>query len=291
MTELSHLRAAIALAEEGHFGRAARRLHLTQPPLSRQVRLLEETLGVRLFDRTPQGAVPTPAGLAFLPEARAALRAAEAAAQAARRAAQAPGGTVALGFIGAATYAALPALVARTRDALPGVALTLREMATEAQHEALLAGRLDLGLGRPAPLPAGLLAEPAGREALVAALPPGHRLARRPRVTLAALAGELFIGYSADGAYMRALIGDAFRAVGLVPRIAHAMGQAQSILALVGAGLGVALVPEGTRQAAPPGIAFRPIALPGRPMVELLALRRAGGEDPALAALRQILKA
>lgn len=289
MPELSHLRAAIALAEEGHFGRAARRLHLTQPPLSRQVRLLEETLGVRLFERTPQGAVPTPAGLAFLPGARAALRAAEAAGQAARRAAQAPGGSVALGFIGAATYAALPALVARARDALPGVALSLREMSTEAQHEALLAGRLDLGLGRPAPLPAGLRAEPAGREALVAALPPGHRLAARGRLTLAALAPEAFIGYSADGAYMRALIGDAFRAAGLAPRIAHAMGQAQSILALVGAGLGVALVPEGTRRAAPPGVAFRPVALPGATAVELVALCREGDEGEALGALRRIL--
>jgi DNA-binding transcriptional LysR family regulator len=149
MFELSQLRCFVATAEELHFGRAAQRLNMTQPPLSRQVQLLERILGVTLLDRTSRSVRLTPAGRAFLLEARRILRLAESAALATRRIASGDAGQIAIGFTAASGYNFLPQLVILSNARLPNADLTLREMVTREQVEALLTGRIDIGLVRP----------------------------------------------------------------------------------------------------------------------------------------------
>src|SRR4051794_31255961 len=171
MFELGQLRSFVAVATELHFGRAAKRLNMTQPPLSRQIQLLELDLDVQLFTRTSRSVQLTPAGRAFLTEARSLLQQSEAAKQAARRAAQTNSGAVTIGFIGATTYGFLPRLVAKARTELPNIELTFREMPTTEQIDALEFGRIDLGLIRPVNEQRQVISACVLRENLALALP------------------------------------------------------------------------------------------------------------------------
>ena len=174
--ELRRLRYFVAVAEERHFGRAAERLHIAQPPLSQQIRRLEAELGTPLLYRTTRTVQLSPAGEVLLVRAREILAAVDAAAEDARRAARGEYGRLAIGFTGSATYALLPALAAALRDALPGVVLDLRgELLTPAQVARLLDGTLDLGLLRPPVRARELRVEVLRREPLVAVLPAGAR--------------------------------------------------------------------------------------------------------------------
>nr|WP_245216047.1 LysR family transcriptional regulator [Pararoseomonas baculiformis] len=288
--DLAHLRSFAALAEELHFGRAARRLNMTQPPLSRQIRLLEAELGVRLFDRTSHSVALTPAGHAFLPEARALLGASEQAVQTARRAARATGGgTLTVGFLGASTYCFLPRLISRARAELPETALVLKEMPGVAQIEALELGRIDIGLVRPVPEPFDGTSSCVMREGLALALPQGHKLASRRRPSLQELDGEPFIMFSQDGPYMQSLLSDAFRAAGVRPRVVQAVSQSQTILSLVSTGMGVAIVPEEVRHACFDSVVLRPIAMTPGLVVELHAVWRPENRNPALGPFRELL--
>jgi DNA-binding transcriptional LysR family regulator len=288
--DLNHLRSFVALAEELHFGRAARRLNMTQPPLSRQIQLLEAELGVRLLDRSRHSVSLTAAGRALLPEARALLGAGERTAQVARQAAQsAGGGTVTLGFIGASTYTFLPRLIRSARVELPDTEIVLQEMSGAAQLEALAVGRLDVGLVRPFSSPVSASSSCVMREGLALALPHGHPLAARRRPALSELEGEPFIMYSAEGPYMRALVSAVLDTAGVRPRVVQAVSQAHTILSLVSAGTGLALVPEEARNASFDNVTFRPIAVPDRPVVELHAIWRPDNRNPALGPLRDLL--
>jgi DNA-binding transcriptional LysR family regulator len=149
MFELSQLRCFAAVAEELHFGRAAARLNMTQPPLDRQIQLLEHALGVGLFERTSRSVRLTPAGRAFHAEARRVLDLAEGAGLAAKRVARGEAGSITIGFTAAASYGFLPRLLAAARAAMPGVDLALKKMVTADQTEALSSGQIDLGLLRP----------------------------------------------------------------------------------------------------------------------------------------------
>jgi DNA-binding transcriptional LysR family regulator len=151
MLDLTYARSFIAVAEEMHFGRAAARLNLTQSPLSRQVQMLEQSLGVSLLERTTRAVRLTPAGRTFLKEAYRLIEAAESAETLTRRIAKGEAGLVRLGFTAASAYQALPRLVTRIRAALPGVDLVLEEMVTAELIAALETQRLDLGLLRPSP--------------------------------------------------------------------------------------------------------------------------------------------
>lgn len=148
MFELSQLRCFVAVAEELHFGRAAERLHMTQPPLSRQVRLLEHQIGTELLERTSRSVKLTAAGRGFLPDAARILRLADEAAATARRIATGAAGTLAIGFTASVGYGLLPSLVSAVRAASPDVRLTLKEMVSGAQLEALDARLIDVGLLR-----------------------------------------------------------------------------------------------------------------------------------------------
>ena len=171
MFELTQLRCFVAVGEELHFSRAAERLHMTQPPLSRQIRLLEHQVGTPLLERTNRVVRFTAAGKAFFPEAARILRLADEAAVTARRVAKGDGGSIAIGFTAAFGYGLLPELVRRLHERAPRISLTLKEMVTSEQLEALDSGQLDVGLMRPHAPHGGLETVLLGREALVLALP------------------------------------------------------------------------------------------------------------------------
>ena len=191
MFSLARLSCFVAVAEELHFGRAAERLHMTQPPLSRQIQQLESELGVQLIDRTTRTVTLTPAGVAFLPDARRILQLAEGAAQTVKRIPAGDLGTVVVGFTAASAHVVLPRLLGAAREKLPDVKLDLREMVTAVQLEGLMTGELDLGMARPPVRRPGLVSRPLLHEQLIAALPEAHPLAGLGRqLTLNDLDGQ-----------------------------------------------------------------------------------------------------
>ncbi|MFD1702878.1 LysR family transcriptional regulator [Methylopila henanensis] len=283
MFEFTHLRCFVAVAEELHFGRAARRLNMTQPPLSRQIQLLEHLLEARLFERSHRRVALTSSGRTFLPEARRLLSLAEGAAMSIRRVSEGDAGAVTIGFTAASGYGFLPDVFQRLKRRLPGVDVALREAVTSAQLDALANGRIDIGLVRPPVRHAGLEFRIVLREPMIVALPPDHRLADRDAVDLAELGGDPLISYSPfEARYFHDLTLRLFSAAGAQPTIAQHVSQIHSVLALVRIGLGVALVPEAARQLHFEGVAYREIAQAGE-TAELGAVWRRDNENPASA--------
>jgi DNA-binding transcriptional LysR family regulator len=283
MFELSQLRCFVATAEELHFGRAAQRLNMTQPPLSRQVQLLERILGVTLLDRTSRSVRLTPAGRAFLLEARRILRLAESAALATRRIASGDAGQIAIGFTAASGYNFLPQLVILSKARLPNADLTLREMVTREQVEALLTGRIDIGLVRPPMERAEFATARVLSEPLVAALPTGDARLAKASLTLADFDDQPLIMYSPEGAgYFYNMLTTLFDANGVTPNYVQHVTQIHSMLALVHAGLGAAIVPEAAMSLNFDDVQFRPVeTTPDRP-VELYMAWRKDNESPIL---------
>jgi DNA-binding transcriptional LysR family regulator len=260
--ELRHLRYFVAVAEERHFGRAAERLHIAQPPLSQQIRRLEAELGVTLLHRTTRSVELAPAGEVLLARARDILAAVDGATEDTRRAARGEFGRLAVGFTGSATYELLPKLAAALRDALPGVVLDLRgELLTPAQVTRLLDGTLDLGLLRPPVRERALAVEVVRREPLVVVLPQAHPLAAEDAVPLEELAGEPFVVYPS---HFRSVVHDAVEetceAHGFLPRVALEVSETSTLVSFVAAGLGVSLVPESVRHMTVHGAVYRPLA-------------------------------
>jgi len=272
--ELRHLRYAVAVADELHFGRAAARLHIAQPPLSQQIKQLEDEIGARLFDRSHRRVRLTDAGAAFISEARRTLASAERAADAARRAARGELGRLALGYVSSAAYELLPSLVRAFRKRAPDVTLALEEMSSSEQSRALAAGTLDLGLvRRPPPIEPGLAGTVVRREPTVLAVPRDHALAAPRRLRLRALTHEPLIVFPARPRPSWADVAiDLCRRAGFEPRISHEALEMASALSLVAAGIGVALVPASIRAVRRPGVVFRPIA--PAPTSEILLVRR-----------------
>lgn len=276
------LRALLMVADELHVGRAADRLDVTQPSLSRQIAAIERDLGVPLFSRTGRRFVLTPAGEIVIAGAREILRRSEEVVRDAKRAHAGEVGSLRLGFVQSATYEAIPRLVSAFRAACPDVVIDARTMTTLEQCEALHAGRLDVGLLRPvAPLP-GLETKVISRDPLVAALPATHRLAGCERIPLAALADEPFMFYIRDsGPIVHDTIVGHCLAAGFSPRIVQE-AQVQTIPALVAAGLGVSLIiapapPHGSRQ-----VVYRPLQ-DDLPLWNMVLAWSANNPSPTLA--------
>lgn len=195
--ELRHLRYFRAVAEELHFGRAAQRLHIAQPPLSQQIRALEAELGVALLARTTRTVELTPAGEAYLQRVVRILAAVDDAGEQARRIAAGTEGLLAVGCVGSATYSLLPSLVRALGEALPGVEVSVRgEMLAPAQLAALATGEIDLALLRPPVQHTGVRTEVIRRDRLLVALPEGHRLAARAELRMADLRDEDFVAHA-----------------------------------------------------------------------------------------------
>jgi DNA-binding transcriptional LysR family regulator len=272
--ELRHLRYFVAVAEELHFHRAAERLHISQPPLSQQIRALERELGVALFERNRRHVELTPAGAAFLEEARPILEATERAADTARRVAAGELGSLRLGFVGSATFSpTLPALLREFRDRYPDVDLRLRELQTGEQLAALAAGRIDIGVIR-GPLASSELAADLEqlvilRERLVVAVRDSDPLARKRRLRASDLRGATFVilrRREAPGLF--ASLASVMRGAGGMPSDVLEVAEMQTILALVASGFGVSLVPASVGEAERAGISFRELADPS-PEIEL----------------------
>jgi len=290
MFDFSQLRCFAAVAEELHFGRAAARLNMTQPPLSRQIQVLERILDVQLLERTSRSVRLTAAGRSFLPEAQRILRLAETATHVTRQVAAGRAGVLKLGFTAASAYDFLPRLVTLLRRALPDVTLALREMVSQDQLEALLAGRIDAALVRPPVTHPDLIAVRALAEPLVAALPAGHPLAARVQLTLADLGGEPMIAYAPNEArYFNDLIQGLLAEAAVEPRIVQRLTQIHAILALVRAELGIALVPAAAERLRFEGVVFRPLLLPAPRPAELVLAWRRDADEPLIARLVAIL--
>jgi len=283
MFQLNQLRCFVAVAEELHFGRAAERLNMTQPPLSRQIQVLERILGVTLLDRTSRTVTLTHAGTAFLLEARRVLRLADTAAVNARRIAQGDAGRIAIGFTAASGYSILPKLIQIARAELPNVDLTLREMVTHEQVEALIDHRIDIGLLRPPVNRLEFDTAPLTNEPLLAALPDGDPRLALDTLDLGDFDGSPFIMYSTEGAqYFHDMLVSLFRDAGASPVFVQHMSQIHSILALVHAGLGGALVPAAAASLHFDGVHFRPVrTVPPKP-VELVMTWRTTNPNPSL---------
>jgi DNA-binding transcriptional LysR family regulator len=292
MFDFSQLRCFAAVAEELHFGRAAARLNMTQPPLSRQVQVLERILDVQLLERTSRSVRLTAAGRSFLPEAQRILRLAESATHTTRQVAAGRAGVLKLGFTAASAYDFLPRLVAAFRRALPDVTLALREMVTKDQIEELLAGRIDAALVRPPVTHPDLMAVRAMAEPLVVALPVQNPLAARGTLVPHDLAEEDLIAYAPNEAhYFHDLVQGVLAEAELQPRIVQQLTQIHSILALVRSGLGIALVPAAAERLRLEGVVFRPLALSTPRPAELILAWRRGTDAPLLAHLVSILEA
>lgn len=275
--ELRHLRYFVVLAETCHFGQAAERLKMAQPPLSQQIRQLEAELGTELFARTTRSVSLTPAGEAFLADAQRILSSVEEAARRARRFADGKAGTLRIGLTGTASYTQLPVLARLVKEHLPEVVLDIHtEMLTPAIELALAAGELDVGVLRPPVRDPGLEVRPIAREKFVVALPNGHRLAAADSLTIGELRAEDFIMYPAGSrSVVHEAVIRACRAADFYPRVVHESAKTSTQLSLVAAGLGVAVLPESVRGIALAGVQYR--AVSGADDVELaLAWCRTG---------------
>ncbi|WP_032377502.1 LysR substrate-binding domain-containing protein [Rhodococcoides fascians] len=283
MFSLNRLSCFIAVAEELHFGRAAERLHMTQPPLSRQIQQLESEVGVQLIDRTSRSVTLTAAGLAFLPEARRILDLAEGALLTVRRVPTGDLGTVVVGFTGASAHAVLPQLLDAAREKLPDVKLVLREMVSAVQMESLAVGDLDLGLARPPLKRPGIASRPVLHESLIAAMPEHHPLAEKDELSVEDFDEQPIIMYSpVDARYFHELLISTFTIVGVTPRYVQYVTQVHTMLVLVRSGIGLALVPESASTMRPEGVVFRPVRTVKERPVELDAAWRVDNDNPAL---------
>ncbi|SQG00275.1 regulatory protein LysR [Paucimonas lemoignei] len=291
MFELAQLRCFTTVATELNFRRAAERLNMTQPPLSRQIQLLEHHLGVALFTRSTRSVALTAAGRAFFIEAQNLLERAQQAAALAKRFAEGDIGSVTISFVGSAVYEFLPKVIAEARLKQPQVKISLEEMNTYQQHEAMRARRIDLGIVRSPLLQPGFDTECLVREPFVLAVPSHHRLATADSVAVSDLDGEPFLMYS-HAAYppFNELLTGMFRSARVAPQYVQWLGSSLTILALVNAGMGLALVPRCAASVVFKGVTFRDIDLGEGVQSELHLIWRSDNDNPAFSMLLEAIR-
>ena len=296
--ELRQLRHFVTVAEELHFGRAARRLHMTQPPLSQSIANLEELLGAPLFVRNRRMVGLTAAGAALLPDARRILEEASALPELVRRAASGEAGRLALSFVSTAGLGLLPDILRRYRAAYPAVRLVLQEATSDVQFEELLSGRIDAGFVIPSqPGMQGAMADGAldyrkmVDEPLVLCAPSGLPALSEPGpVRLRDLPPlPLVIFPRAVAPSLHDAILAAFRAAGVPPTIGQEAIQMQTIVSLVSGGMGLALVPQSVSNLMRPGVEYRALVDPA-PLAETGLAWRRDNDSPVLKGFLECLK-
>ncbi len=261
--ELRHLRYFVAVAEELHFGRAAKRLHMAQPPLSQQIKQFEDELGFQLFCRTKRSVQLTAAGDRFLLDTYAIFQRLDQAVEAGRRISRGEQGKLAIGFVSSAAYSVLPPILLRFRAQFPAIALTLQELTTNVQIQQLQDNRLDIGFVRP-PLDTSLVStlsqQPILKEPFMVALAQSHPLAQQTQVAIADLALESFIIFPrahAPGLYDQII--SLCQQGNFSPHVVQEAVQMQTIVSLVAAGIGIALVPQSLHNLQRVGVVYRPL--------------------------------
>ena len=261
--ELRQLRYFVAVAEERHFGRAAKRLRLSQPPLSAQIKGLEEELGVKLFQRSTRQVALTDAGRTFLERAEGILEAVEEAKEAAKGADEGVRGRLEVGFISSATLGLLPPAIRLFRERFGGVEIELRELTSAQQIDALYAGEIRVGLVR-LPLRApGLRFEPLQEESFVVALPSGHPLEALESVPLEAMVDQPLIFFTRQlMPSLHAQIVELFQRVGAFPNVVQHAVHLQTIVGLVASDVGLAILPEPAERLSREGVVYRSLDAP-----------------------------
>jgi DNA-binding transcriptional LysR family regulator len=286
--ELRHLAGFVAVAEELHFGRAAARLHMSQPPLSQQIRLLERDLGAVLFDRSTRSVKLTAAGETLLEPARAVLAAAAVARRAARAAGSGLVGRISLGFAGTSSAVTLPLLTRAVAVELPGIELVLQGPYYSGETVGRVAdGSLDLAFATLSST-RGLRNRVVRNDPLILAVADSHPLAGQEEVTLRDLAEEPQVAFpSARGSQVRELGMSSCLEAGFTPRIVQEAPDSFSLLAIVGAGVGVALVVEAARTITLDHVAFVRLKDP-TPILPVSLISRASDDSAALLAVLEV---
>jgi DNA-binding transcriptional LysR family regulator len=283
--ETRQLQYFVVLAEELHFSRAAKRLCISQPPLSMAIKQLESTLDAQLFERNSRGVRLTHAGGHLLVQARDILERTRRAAVDTRAVAQGMAGSLRLGFVGSSMYRGLPEALERMRLQYPDVRVDLHELNSIDQAAALQSGKIDLGLMHTMAPPVGMSAQAMVSEPFIACLPATHALARQAKISVSELANERLILFSeAVSPDYFGVIRSMCQRAGFDPELRHEVRHWLSVLSLVAAGQGVSLVPACLERAGMQGLAFKPIAgktpqsvlqamwrpLPAHPLVPIL---------------------
>jgi DNA-binding transcriptional LysR family regulator len=279
--EIRHLRYFLAVAEELHFGRAAARIHIAQPPLSQQIKQLENEIGVPLFTRTKRSVQLTDAGKGFQRDAYAMLEALEKAVLKARAAGRGEMGRLSIGFIGSSLYGILPLVIEQFRKAFPDVELDLHEIRSSEQNQALRDRHINVSIARfPAP-EADLVFEPIYQEHVAAALPRSHPFCKKKTIGLKDLSRQPFILFPQQPSAHASHTLRAFAGAGVEPQIVQTVGSMHTALGLVAAGIGVTLVPSSMEKTHREGVEFRAIA-PKVPALELMMGYRADDTSTVL---------
>ncbi|UJB66181.1 LysR family transcriptional regulator [Acidovorax sp. YS12] len=288
--DLRDMRHFLAVAEEGHIGRAAARLHLSQPPLTRHIQALEEKIGVPLFVRTPKGVTLTEAGRTLLEEAPNLLALAQQAAERTRLAGQGLIGRLDVGLFGSGVLDVIPRILARFHQARPEVKIVLHNLTKDAQLQALRERRITVGFNRLVPEEDGITVETVLREPLVVAIAASHALAARPAIRLQDLDGVPLILY--PNVPLRGLaqeVADAFRAEGVRMRVEQEVEDVVTAVALVSAGFGAAITTQSAASLRLPGVEFRPLRSARLKELELSCLYRSGDASPTLRAFLDVV--
>lgn len=278
--ESRQLRYFIAVAEEQHFGRAAERLRMAQPPLSQQIRQLERALDTELLTRTTRKVELNPAGELLLERGRRILEELQSLESDVRRVGQGLQGTLRLGFTGAATYGIMPRVVREASRAFEGLALAVSgEMLTPQLVAGLIEHRIDIAVLRP-PVPARFVEHVVvGREPIVAALPSNSRLVDRAELRMQDFDHQVLVGYPEDSTTAQ-LIAARLLELGVRPTFAQRVSETSTLLSLVAAGVGAAFVPESATSLTLGGTVFRRVS--DAPAVELAVGWRAGDRSKAV---------
>lgn len=259
---IRHLWLFLAVAEEQNFGRAAKRLGMSQPPLSEQIQVLEHALKVKLFDRSRRGATLTPVGAAILPAVRKFAEQLERLELAVEEAVAGQTGMLTIGAISTAMFDVLPGLIEQLKHAYPQLTVSVREIDSVESVPALESGDIDLAFARlDGDLGHTIRSLPLLEDRLMVALPGDHPLASRTRISLASLANEPLVMFSrkVSPVYFDNLIATC-RASGFSPRVLHEVRSVASQIAFVSYGQGIALVPAALKKLAPDNVVFRPLS-------------------------------
>lgn len=288
--ELRHLKYFIAVAEELHFGRAAARLYIAQPPLSQQIKQLEKEIGVVLFNRTKRTVELTEAGKVFQREAYAVLERLDKGIIKAQQAARGEAGWLSIGFVSSINYEILPNVLREFRRQCPDVDIFLQEMHNPEQNQSLLEKRIHIGFARMPSESRELISQVVAREPLIVALPASHELAAKSHLKLCDLVNEPFIIFSQSRPspfyeFVVRLCAEA----GFQPKVVQQVGEIQTALGLVAAEIGVTLVPASTINLHREGVIYKTLAAP-EAVIEMMMQYRKDETSPVVARFLEVIQ-